>query len=63
MSLFFSDKRSHVFMQPNASSDDDVTAVVGAAVAGDSKMLDLLIEVFSYILHRRMVLFGIFSGW
>jgi hypothetical protein len=50
-------------MQPNASSDDDVTAVVGAAVAGDSKMLDLLIEVFSYILHRRMVLFGIFSGW
>ena len=41
-------KKRTMFLQPNVSSDDDVTALVSAAAAGASKILDLLIEVLLF---------------
>ena len=40
--------KKYCVLQPNASSDDDVTALVSAAAAGASKILDLLIEVLLF---------------
>ena len=45
---YFMIKKRTMFLQPNVSSDDDVTALVSAAAAGASKILDLLIEVLLF---------------